>query len=355
MGTMQKKKGDLPAKPTKIVWAMDPFAEEPDMLKSAAWSIRALAKNQALSVEPVYVLPRLPTEIALPDDPQFLQAVAAQGQDELASILERIKIPGLRPLRVLSDHAMTLRNEARDLLRYAKDTGAELIVLSSHGRKGVPRWFVGSFAETLTLYADIPLLVVHPNWRRTPEFKIILFPTDFSEGSLGAFNQVLDLAAKQKSRILLFHKTQTPRLTGFDFANLAYEAYTEALAEESARREKMAAELVQVARSRGVRMEVVFDHSHKTSLTDAIVKRAQRLGAVIALASHTAPASAVLLGSTARRIVRTSEQPVWVIQTALQAASASQGRAPERMGKALRGLPLVALSRLSGARAGSGR
>ena len=51
---------------------------------------------------------------------------------------------------------------ASEIVRVAKDRGADLIVLSSHGRAGLGRIIFGSTAESVVRHAHCPVLVVKP-------------------------------------------------------------------------------------------------------------------------------------------------------------------------------------------------
>lgn len=50
---------------------------------------------------------------------------------------------------------------AFELLNYAKRTGADLIVMGTHGRSGIAHFLMGSVAETVLRESSIPVLVVH--------------------------------------------------------------------------------------------------------------------------------------------------------------------------------------------------
>ncbi len=52
---------------------------------------------------------------------------------------------------------------ASEIVRAAKEHGADLIVISSHGRAGLGRILFGSTAEAVVRHADCPVLVVKPS------------------------------------------------------------------------------------------------------------------------------------------------------------------------------------------------
>lgn len=47
-----------------------------------------------------------------------------------------------------------------EIAKFAEDTGAGLIVIPSHGRKGLSHLFLGSVAERVVRYAHCPVLVL---------------------------------------------------------------------------------------------------------------------------------------------------------------------------------------------------
>ena len=52
---------------------------------------------------------------------------------------------------------------AAEIVRVARERGADLIVISSHGRTGLGRILFGSTAESVVRYAPCPVLVVKPS------------------------------------------------------------------------------------------------------------------------------------------------------------------------------------------------
>lgn len=50
--------------------------------------------------------------------------------------------------------------DADEIIDYAKGQGVDLIVMSTHGRSGIGRWFAGSVAERVLRGASVPVLLV---------------------------------------------------------------------------------------------------------------------------------------------------------------------------------------------------
>jgi len=58
---------------------------------------------------------------------------------------------------------LIVRGEAAaEIVRVARERGADLIVISSHGRTGIGRIIFGSTAESVVRHAHCPVLVVKP-------------------------------------------------------------------------------------------------------------------------------------------------------------------------------------------------
>jgi nucleotide-binding universal stress UspA family protein len=49
---------------------------------------------------------------------------------------------------------------AAEICDYAKSIGADLIVMSTHGRSGIRRWVYGSVADRILRSANVPVLLV---------------------------------------------------------------------------------------------------------------------------------------------------------------------------------------------------
>ncbi len=57
----------------------------------------------------------------------------------------------------------------REIVNAAKARGADLIVLGTHGRHGIPRLFLGSVAERVVRYADVPTMTVRTDDHKPAE------------------------------------------------------------------------------------------------------------------------------------------------------------------------------------------
>jgi len=65
-------------------------------------------------------------------------------------------------VRVLGADSSASEDHVEQLSKYAGRIGADLLVIGSHDRSGIPYWFLGSFAETAALRASVPVLILKP-------------------------------------------------------------------------------------------------------------------------------------------------------------------------------------------------
>lgn len=94
-------------------------------------------------------------------------------------------------------------------------THADLLVLGTHGRSGFQRLFLGSVTEKVIRKVRCATLIVPP---RAPDiasnapvqFRHILCPVDFADGSLAALEYAINLAEEADGRLTLLSVTELP-------------------------------------------------------------------------------------------------------------------------------------------------
>jgi nucleotide-binding universal stress UspA family protein len=90
-----------------------------------------------------------------PGDPEDKAGQLALGQ--LRTLLDAEGVPDARPA------VRVARDPAGDIVEYARDVHADLVVIGTHGRTGVSRLIMGSVAEHVVRTAPCPVLVVRPS------------------------------------------------------------------------------------------------------------------------------------------------------------------------------------------------
>ena len=82
-------------------------------------------------------------------------AEVAEDEQYLAGVLARVQEAGVQ---VSSE--IRRGDVAEEILRYIEEIGADLIVMSTHGRSGLGRWVYGSIADRVLRHSPVPVLLV---------------------------------------------------------------------------------------------------------------------------------------------------------------------------------------------------
>jgi nucleotide-binding universal stress UspA family protein len=85
-----------------------------------------------------------------------LEALRAEGERSLETVRERAEAAGV-PFESAVRESDAV---ARTITDYAEEVGADLIVLGTHGRRGLNRWLLGSVTERVVRTAPVPVLTV---------------------------------------------------------------------------------------------------------------------------------------------------------------------------------------------------
>jgi nucleotide-binding universal stress UspA family protein len=121
--------------------------------------------------------------------------------------LEQLDMPeGQIPL----ERRLVEGDPVTEILHAAAETGANLIVMGTHGRSGLAHVLLGSVAEQVVRKAPCAVLTVKsPGDVRLP-IRTILHPTDFSEPAACAFALACSLARDCGARLVVLHVDRPP-------------------------------------------------------------------------------------------------------------------------------------------------
>jgi len=134
------------------------------------------------------------------------EVVARMEEDSRKALFQFIKKMGVEEGEV-----RTLVARGRpfvEIVRLARSQEFDLVVMGTHGRKGIEHLLLGSNAEKVVRKAPCSVLTVrHTEGRKDSPFpaKTILAPTDFSLTSERAMSMTIRLAQRYSSRIILLH------------------------------------------------------------------------------------------------------------------------------------------------------
>ena len=114
---------------------------------------------RVLFVHAVDQLPYLPEAVACEQAPEDVASAAVErGLELLERLREQAREAGVAVDAELVE-GLGRRTHAFVLER-AADWRADLVVLGTHGRRGIERWIAGSVAEQVVRHADVPVLLV---------------------------------------------------------------------------------------------------------------------------------------------------------------------------------------------------
>jgi nucleotide-binding universal stress UspA family protein len=95
------------------------------------------------------------------------------------------------------------------LQRWINENGIDLVVIGTHGRRGVRRFVLGSTAEYIFRHAPCPVLTVGPHVTLRPyhgfNADTIMFPTDFGRHTEFGASYALSFARETGGRLLMMH------------------------------------------------------------------------------------------------------------------------------------------------------
>jgi nucleotide-binding universal stress UspA family protein len=140
---------------TSILVAVDASEAAQEALKYACGM--AKASSGKLTLVNVVDVSKL-LAVAGYETPYPVDAIEVTREDSRRTLEEARKACADAGLDVVST---SCEGDAVDqILKTAKERNADLIVLGTHGRKGLARLFIGSVAEGVLRRADVPVLVV---------------------------------------------------------------------------------------------------------------------------------------------------------------------------------------------------
>jgi nucleotide-binding universal stress UspA family protein len=95
-----------------------------------------------------------------------------------------------------------------EILAAIEETHADVVVMGTHGRRGLSHALLGSVAERIVQKSPVPVLTAGSN--RMPDIRRILCPTDFEPSSSRAIDMAVELARRVGASITLVHVYDSP-------------------------------------------------------------------------------------------------------------------------------------------------
>ena len=145
------------------------------------------------------------------------------------------------------------------LLATADRCKIDLIVIGTHGWRGIRKLLKGSTAEEVACLATRPVLTVGPRVSRRLDFKRILYATDFMPAGMGALPYVLSLSQIYFADLLVLHVDDwNSQESSVEAASKASKFLRQYLSEYPDRR---MAERTEVVLDFGPRADLILEHA----------------------------------------------------------------------------------------------
>jgi nucleotide-binding universal stress UspA family protein len=222
------------------------------------------------------------------------------------------------------DIAIREGGQVGSILTEAHDWQADLILMSTHGRSGINRTWLGSVADAVVREAHLPVLLVRAQ-EEAPNvfsgFRHILIPLDDAPFSREILGPALRLAQLDRSRVTLLHILH-PWIVPLPVLANATGVPEMGSAGVHDQVERAEQHLAEIAFGLDAALPDVTAHVQVGEGPDSmdILNYAGKYGAdLIALATRgRAGLRRAVLGSTADEIVRRANVPVLILRPALE-------------------------------------
>lgn len=217
--------------------------------------------------------------------------------------------PDMDAMRVVQEQVESA-HPPESIIDYAEDHDVDLIVMGTHGRRGVERLLIGSVTEEVVRAAPCPALTIRSSATAHPDEAVrrILVPVDFSEASEAAILHAKEIAQTYGAEIDLIHVVEEavyPSAYGVEPVSIPTQEIIERVEASLADlvRKDIGYEHAKVQAVVGYAPRAILDHA-KESEADLIV-----------IATHGRTGlDRVLLGSVTERVLRQSPTPVFVVK-----------------------------------------
>jgi nucleotide-binding universal stress UspA family protein len=177
------------------------------------------ARHFGAQVYPAHACdPIILTESAAPD---VLDEVEDNSRQRLAQLAKKYALTG-SPLFARGSVEAAVPT-------WIKEHGIDLIVMGTHGRRGLKHFLMGSVAEAIFRSATCPVLTVGPHVAVRPyrEFKAekVLFPTDLGPHAAFATQYALSVAKENNAQITFMHIVSLEEAFQHDRVDLVNDAF----------------------------------------------------------------------------------------------------------------------------------
>jgi nucleotide-binding universal stress UspA family protein len=262
----------------------------------------------------------------LPDSGEIFDRVREVTNSEMGQLISRHPVSDLKLERVQRRGS----SASATILEYIEEAGIDLVVMGTHGRRGVARALIGSVAAKVVQLSPCPVMTLRllETERKRERIAKIAVPIDFSTPATHALSVAADLAARYQASLQLVHVVENYALPDF---------YGPQHGERDELADQCKTELGKLMK--GIEVPFTAHVAHAKRAADGIGEFLEQNGSdlVVISTQGLTGLSRFLIGSTAERVITLASCPVFAL------------RAPEQPEIALErpGRPGIALERPS--------
>ncbi len=300
----------------KVLWPISPTDSEAAADKKLNQFLKVFSETlETVELQPIYVLSAQFFATSDYFEPIDVTDLKDNMLKEAEAYLHK-NFAGLsykKPL-LIENNFNSQGAEVALLCEYIEQSKPDYVVMTTHGRSGWSRAFLGSFTESLLLKSQVPTILIGPECEAVSALKTALMPVQLNESSRNFVEGFLDdhrLAFLEN--LTLFHKISmvdieeiawAPALyglgnyTGQDIiekARQSTESYLKAFLDHPLSQKRLACKISEKLGAVG----------------DIIVEEAKAFDVTV-MRSECGALEANLLGSVTRDVIRHSKTPVIV-------------------------------------------
>ena len=286
----------------KIAWSIDPFDKNDDLILTGSTIINSLNPDY---IEVVYVASPTETGLSLafeiPEPQRFTEYPRLLLQDKLSEFNVHYD-----KITVVKVQSTSKNDQVVEYTNYLKSNQFDFVVLATHARTGIERFFQGSFSEAMILNAKTNLIIFNPRDKASPEIKRLMFGHDLSKTATEHLKKVDRLAHDLGAKVDVVYVSE-PILNYSETSAMMYaKSYRKVIDDKI---DYLKEEINQVDPKIDLYIEDTWD-----SISELIIKRSDKNKSdMIVVNSKVGSFVAALGGSISRQVVRHAHQPVMVL------------------------------------------
>jgi nucleotide-binding universal stress UspA family protein len=252
----------------------------------------------------------------VPESSAFVYAIPTQllevQKDQYAKAAVEIRnlVPSEYASRLNLQTMVKIGNIEQELLGIVRDESIDIVVMGTHGRRRLSRWFIGSVTEHMLRHVPVPVLTVsHAEAEKHAiglvALNRILYATDLSESSSIGLNYAIELARGAGAQLTVMHVIDEEDRMLWGPAVIAHLDRAKLVAEL---RQKLN-DFVKQEKASGVPIEALLVEG-KPFRKIVEIAEDRKMDIIVLNLQSKSMVERALLGSTAERVVRMARAPV---------------------------------------------